>query len=375
MAKNSPKSSLLQAVPINPKTGKQARGMRGQAVIYGYKAADGSITPLDMQSQGYTKTEQRDLQRLVNRNKITAPPDTVFFQKRTTRNEKYKGGETYKEKVTDRKTGKQVIKIKRAKKGEQRYIRKHFQKVSKAKVLKVTFKPPSYRTVKGERVLPVYKKIAMKMQRGKMKQHSIDWRLMERNKLERLQDQMLAGMTKLKSKDLEGAKSGSVIENVVLRGKTLAQTLSTVRPPQSFEKLRKQGVTGIGVDVTVKFKDTDGVWKSFPVSIGAIGLNEYGDISTILSKMIRSELFAHGKTFTKLATLKKIRGREKANAKRTGEPYIKNWQGTQKVWDSNGKIHDMNVAFNKPSNPYDELKQGNLKVDVTFRYYTGQEQM
>lgn len=368
MAKNSPKKPLLKAVPINPKTGKQARVFTGRDVIYGYKAPDGTLTPLDMEPQRYTKTEQRQLQSLINRNKIQSPPETIFFQKRTNRNDFYKGGEIRKEKILDEKTGRYKVKKIRAKKGEPRYIYENYKKGDRAKVLKVTFKPPTHRIVKGERAKPIYRKIAMrKNKQGDYKQHIDEWRLQERSKYERLQDQIMSDVTKLKKIDLEGAKGGVQIDNLVMKGKTLSHTLSTVKPPQSFEQLKKQKVSAIGMNVIVKFKDGNR-WKHKSIGIPAIDLSEYSDIRNILSKNIRAELLNNGKTFTKLSTFKTIKENIKKDFKAKGDPYFPEWKKTGVVM-SGGKVHDMTTAMNKAESPYDELKKGQLKLDVSFRYY------
>lgn len=370
MAKNSPKS-LLTAVPLHPKTGKVVRSPKGKTVIYGYKAADGTITPLDMEPQRFTKMEARELQTIIKRNKIIHLPDTTFFQKPTRCNEKYSGGEKYKVKVKDPETGDMVVKIKRAKKGEQHWIYKNYKKHHKAKVLKVTFKPPTHRTVKGERKDPIYKKIEMRHSRGKYKQHTSGWRLQERTKLERLDDQILAGVTKLKKTELQDSEGGVKIDSIVMKGRTLNNTLSSIRPPQSFEKLRKQKVDGIGMDVNIRFRDGK-KWRSVPITLPAVGLSEYGDLSNILSKTIRRTLLSHGKTFTKLSTFKQIKGDVKAKSKAKGEPYFPEWKRTGVVM-SGGKVHDMTTAINKYNRTgkkeYEELKYGDLKIDVEFRYF------
>lgn len=369
MVKNAVKSHLLKAVALNPKTHRPVRITTGRDVIYGYKDFNGKITPLDMLPQKYAKTETRQLQALINRNKLTTPVNTIFFEKKTNTIERYKGGEIKKERVWSPDDNKYITKESRAKKGEEKWIYKDNKKSHKAKKLKITFKPPTYRIHNGKRSKPVYRKISMEIKNGKFKKSVVDWRLQERDKFERLEDQIIAGAIQIKSSELEGATDGYKTKSIIARGATLSHTLSTIKPPDTYEGLINKGVTAIGLDAVVNFKDA-GEWKSISIRLPAIDINQYSDISNILSRSIRSELLNHGKTFTKMATFKKIKEEIKKDCKINNEPYFPKWKKTGVVM-SGGKVHDMTTAINKAKSPYDEIKRGDLKVSVTFRYYKG----
>lgn len=379
MAKKSPKKlSLLEAVPLNPKTKRPIRSPKGKDVIYGYKSGK-KIIPLDMEPQKFTKKEVKDLQSLVNRNRLTKPVSTTFFMKKTNRTEKYKGGEKVKEKIYDSKLDKYVIKTRIAKKDEEKFIYRDGKKAYKAKTLKTVFKPPTHRIEKGKRALPMYKKVDMIYTDKGYKYHTSDWRIQERGIFERKNDQILAGITKLKAKDFLGAKTGFKTEEIIIRGKTLGATLSKLRPPDSYESLRKKGIVSIGMTAHVLFKEDGKDWERLePIDIQAVPISQYGDLNTILSKSIRKELMSMGKIFTKLNVLQQIKQEIKAKAKKKGVSYYPAWQKVGKVF-AGGKWYDMTTVINKQKrtkkNEFTEIRSGNLKVTVTYRYYTGMESM
>lgn len=370
LAKISP-IRLIRAVAINPKTGRLFRKPEKKDVIYGYVLPDGRIIPMDMEPQRFAKIDYKQLGQVVKSNKLTSPPDITFFVKKTNRLERYKGGERIIERKWDSDQDKYIKKTTKAKKGQIKYIYRDGQKSHKARSLKVVFKPPSHRMEKGKRAPPVYRKVAMKFKRKKYKSFTTDWRMQERSRFERLQDQMLAVVTKLKKKELEGAKEGYKSKPIILRGDTLAATISTLRPPHSFEALKKKKITAIAMDAIVHFKD-EKEWKSFSLDLPGVDLTQYSDLNNMLSREIRKELLSRGKTFTKLATFDKIRTAIKARAKRTQEPYFPMWRKVGRVM-SGGKWHDISSAITKMrsgKSPYQEIKRGNLKVEVTFRYYS-----
>jgi len=377
LTKISPKQALLKAIPLNPKTGRPIRTPKGKDVIYGYKDSSGKITPLDMEAQRFTKKETRQLQSIINRNKLTVPASTTFFMTKTIRVEKYVGGEKIKERVYDKNKEKYVIKTIKAKKGETKYIYRDGKKAFKAKTLKVVFKPPTHRMDKGKKAPPIYKKIDMQLTNKGFKYHTADWRLQERSTFERKNDQIIASTVKLKKMELLGAKQGFKTGTVTVRGKTLNNTLSTIRPPDGYEALKKKKISSIGMSVDVMFKEGDKWVKLPPMDIQAVPISGYGELNTILGKSIRTELMSKGKIFTKLNTMQKIKNEIKSTAKKKGESYHREWQKVGKIF-AGGKWHDMTTVINKAKRKkyeFQEIKSGNLKVDVTYRYYTGMESM
>lgn len=376
MAKILP-SSLLLPLALNPKTGRPFRSPQKKDVIYGFKTPEGKIVPLDMEPQKFTKIDFKQLSGLIKLNKLKSPPDVTFFVKRSNRIGKYKGGEKITERYFDEEKERYVIKTSKAKKGQIRYVYREGKKAYKAKTLKVVFKPPSYRIEKGKRKAPIYKKIIMKMSRGKYKQQTSDWRLQERDKFERVQDQIVASLSKLKKRELEGAAEGYKSKSIVLRGDTLASTISTIRPPHGYELLKRKGVTSIGMGVVVHFKDV-GKWESFAFDIPAVELSAYPDLTNMVSREIRRELIGRGKTFTKLRTLEKIRLDIKKKAKANDEPYFPKWKKVG-ILQSGGDWYDFSAAINRMKrsgkSPYEEIKRGDLKITVTFRYYKGLEEI
>jgi hypothetical protein len=364
MPRKTPKE-LLQAIPLNPKTKRPFRKTPiKKDVIYGFKTPDKKIIPLKMDPQTFAKQEITQLQSLINKNHLTQPVSFTVFEKPTNKNEVYKKRTKVKIREYDKDQQKVITKEVTKKKGEPRFIYKDGKPVRKAKKLKVVFKPPKFRMVNKKRTAPKYRIIAQDFERGKFKQDVKEWRLQERSRLERLEEQILSEFIPEPTSDIQTGDEGYKSSMVTMRGKTLNHTLATMQPPDSYDSLVKQGYTSIGYTV-------QGTIEGEPITISApaVPIDQYSDILNQISKSVRSTLLEKGKTFTKLKTFEDIR-----EELRTKEDYSKKWKAVNTV-QAGGRFYDMQTELNKQARgktpDIEEIKRGDLKLQVIYSYYKG----
>lgn len=348
MAKKRRKAEI-KAVPINPLTGKLVRRPAGKRVVYGIRKGK-KTTIFEMEPQRFAKTDLGALQKVVEKQvktkdlKDPAKFRRTYFYEVPTR--EYDRDETGKirERTSYEEDGTRVTK--------------------RLRKLKIKFKEPRKRLEKGKRVLPIYRKVVFGA-KGKSEGPE-DPRLMERTPYERVTDQILAEHDAVPLKDLEARIAASFkSRTITLKGDTIHQSLKVLKPPVSWEWLKKNNIDVMSMEVWISIAGQ----TPFLVT-HSIERERYGDGLRELSGMIRAAFTQRGLTYTKLRLLQHF-AHEKigANKLRGREPDHN--VGKYGSVDMKGAFKDFTQALldgNFGAFPLKEISKP-VTVQITFTFY------